>query len=81
MKYLYARHIYGWNAEQLSYYISFMGGSRAMFLLFLLPSALYHDCSSFYVLNCYVYSSAHLFLQAEAVSQRSERKRKNTRFE
>jgi len=37
MKYLYARHIYGWNAEQLSYYISFMGGSRAMFLLFLLP--------------------------------------------
>ncbi|PPQ75439.1 hypothetical protein CVT24_013023, partial [Panaeolus cyanescens] len=38
IKYLYAAHVYGWNAEQLSYYISAMGGSRAIFLLFLLPS-------------------------------------------
>lgn len=37
LKYLYAVHIYGWGAEQLSYYISFMGGARAAFLLLLLP--------------------------------------------
>ncbi|PFH53010.1 hypothetical protein AMATHDRAFT_118707, partial [Amanita thiersii Skay4041] len=38
LKYLYAEHIYSWGAEQLSYYISFMGGARALYLLFLLPS-------------------------------------------
>ncbi|KAF8806993.1 hypothetical protein BYT27DRAFT_7190702 [Phlegmacium glaucopus] len=38
IKYLYAQHTYEWGAEQLSYYISLMGGSRAMFLLFLLPT-------------------------------------------
>ena len=53
MKYLYARHSYGWGAEQLSYYISFMGGSRAMFLLFVLPSKLYHSYSCFFMLNSY----------------------------
>ncbi|KAG7451200.1 uncharacterized protein BT62DRAFT_406404 [Guyanagaster necrorhizus] len=37
LKYLYAVHVYGWGAEQLSYYISFMGGARATFLLLLLP--------------------------------------------
>ncbi|KAF8656267.1 hypothetical protein AX16_002703 [Volvariella volvacea WC 439] len=37
LKYLYAVHVYGWTAEQLSYYISFLGGARATFLLFLLP--------------------------------------------
>ncbi|KAL0954449.1 hypothetical protein HGRIS_003425 [Hohenbuehelia grisea] len=37
IKYLYATHIYGWSAEQLSYYISFLGGFRATFLLFILP--------------------------------------------
>ncbi|KAK0469666.1 major facilitator superfamily domain-containing protein [Desarmillaria tabescens] len=37
LKYLYAVHVYGWGAEQLSYYISFMGGARAAFLLLLLP--------------------------------------------
>ncbi|KAI1783876.1 hypothetical protein LXA43DRAFT_902684 [Ganoderma leucocontextum] len=44
MKYLYAGHIYGWNAEKASchaydcyYYISFMGSSRALHLLFVLP--------------------------------------------
>ncbi|RDB26264.1 putative membrane protein C14C4.07 [Hypsizygus marmoreus] len=37
VKYLYAEHVYGWGAEQLSYYISFIGGARAMFLLFLMP--------------------------------------------
>ncbi|KAF9243507.1 major facilitator superfamily domain-containing protein [Melanogaster broomeanus] len=37
IKYLYAEHIYDWGAEQLSYYISFMGASRAAHLLFLLP--------------------------------------------
>ncbi|KAF9031012.1 MFS general substrate transporter [Hymenopellis radicata] len=37
LKYLYADHAYGWGAEQLSYYVSFMGGSRAVFLLLVLP--------------------------------------------
>lgn len=36
VKYLYAEHVYEWSAEQLSYYISFIGGARAGFL-FLLP--------------------------------------------
>ncbi|KAF9468039.1 major facilitator superfamily domain-containing protein [Collybia nuda] len=38
VKYLYAEHVYEWGAEQLSYYISFIGGARAVFLLFLLPA-------------------------------------------
>ncbi|KAJ7367765.1 hypothetical protein DFH08DRAFT_676719 [Mycena albidolilacea] len=37
IKYLYGSHIYGWGPEQLSYYISFMGGGRALFLLIVLP--------------------------------------------
>ncbi|KAG1762710.1 hypothetical protein EDD22DRAFT_1026262 [Suillus occidentalis] len=37
LKYLYAEHIYDWAAEQLSYYISFMGACRAWHLLVFLP--------------------------------------------
>ncbi|KAG1729637.1 major facilitator superfamily domain-containing protein [Suillus paluster] len=37
LKYLYAEHIYNWAAEQLSYYISFMGACRAWHLLLFLP--------------------------------------------
>ncbi|KAJ7929072.1 major facilitator superfamily domain-containing protein [Mycena leptocephala] len=37
IKYLYAGHVYSWGPEQLSYYISFMGGGRALFLLFVFP--------------------------------------------
>ncbi|KAJ7475891.1 major facilitator superfamily domain-containing protein [Mycena latifolia] len=37
IKYLYAGHVYGWNAEQLSYYISLLGTSRAFYLLFAFP--------------------------------------------
>ncbi|KAJ6576516.1 major facilitator superfamily domain-containing protein [Mycena vulgaris] len=37
LKYLYAGHVYGWGAEQLSYYISLLGTSRALFLLFAFP--------------------------------------------
>ncbi|TDL13955.1 hypothetical protein BD410DRAFT_903178, partial [Rickenella mellea] len=37
LKYLYAEHVYGWDAQQLSYYISLAGGLRAVHLLFLLP--------------------------------------------
>ncbi|GLB40407.1 putative MFS general substrate transporter [Lyophyllum shimeji] len=37
VKYLYAEHVYGWGAEQLSYYISFLSGARAVFLLVLCP--------------------------------------------
>ncbi|KAG2354529.1 major facilitator superfamily domain-containing protein [Suillus spraguei] len=40
LKYLYAEHIYDWAAEQLSYYISFMGACRAWHLLVFLPSNL-----------------------------------------
>jgi len=34
---LYAEHLFGWDAEQLSYYITFVGGVRALHLLFALP--------------------------------------------
>ncbi|KAG0695596.1 major facilitator superfamily domain-containing protein [Suillus ampliporus] len=37
IKYLYAEHVYDWAAEQLSYYISFMGACRAWHLLVFLP--------------------------------------------
>lgn len=49
IKYLYAVHVYGWDAEQLSYYISAMGGCRTLYLLAVMPGALrirtvLHDC-------------------------------------
>ncbi|KAL1742863.1 major facilitator superfamily domain-containing protein [Schizophyllum fasciatum] len=37
LKYLYAEHVFGWGAEQLSYYISMLGGTRAVALLFIMP--------------------------------------------
>ncbi|KAI0084119.1 MFS general substrate transporter [Irpex rosettiformis] len=37
IKYLYAEHVYHWTAEQLSYYITFVGGIRAVQLLFIMP--------------------------------------------
>ncbi|TRM68665.1 major facilitator superfamily domain-containing protein [Schizophyllum amplum] len=37
LKYLYAEHVYGWGAEQLSYYISMLGGTRAVVLLLIMP--------------------------------------------
>ncbi|KAJ6463249.1 major facilitator superfamily-domain-containing protein [Mycena vitilis] len=37
IKYLYGSLVYSWGPEQLSYYISFMGGGRAFFLLFVFP--------------------------------------------
>ncbi|CAA7267107.1 unnamed protein product [Cyclocybe aegerita] len=40
IKYLYATHTFDWGPEQLSYYISFMGGARALFLLFILPTVI-----------------------------------------
>lgn len=42
IKYLYGSHIYSWGPEQLSYYISFMGGGRALFLLIVFPCALFY---------------------------------------
>ena len=36
-KYLYAKHVYGWDAETLSYYITAVGTTRAVYLLILLP--------------------------------------------
>ncbi|KAH9930091.1 uncharacterized protein B0H18DRAFT_995187 [Fomitopsis serialis] len=41
VKYLYAVHVYEWNAEQLSYYISAMGACRTTYLLVLMPVAIY----------------------------------------
>ncbi|KAJ3744437.1 major facilitator superfamily domain-containing protein [Lentinula detonsa] len=38
IKYLYVVHTYNWAADQLSYYISYLGALRALGLLFLLPS-------------------------------------------
>ncbi|KAI0683398.1 major facilitator superfamily domain-containing protein [Cytidiella melzeri] len=37
IKYLYAEHVYQWSSEQLSYYISFVGGVRALQLLVIMP--------------------------------------------
>lgn len=37
VKYLYAEHVYDWAADQLSYYIAFMGTVRAFYLLVPLP--------------------------------------------
>ncbi|KAG7089531.1 hypothetical protein E1B28_011205 [Marasmius oreades] len=39
-KYLYATHVYSWAADQLSYYISFVGGMRALTTLFFLPTVI-----------------------------------------
>ncbi|THV07385.1 MFS general substrate transporter [Dendrothele bispora CBS 962.96] len=38
IKYLYAGYVYGWGADKLSYYISFVGGLRAVCLLLLMPA-------------------------------------------
>lgn len=43
VKYLYAEHIYGWTAEKLSYYISFVGAIRASYLLLFFPCKSYLD--------------------------------------
>lgn len=37
MKYLYAEHVFGWGAEQLGHYISFIGAVRALHTLLLMP--------------------------------------------
>lgn len=37
VKYLYAEHVFSWDAERLGYYISYMGFARAITLLVLLP--------------------------------------------
>lgn len=37
VKYLYAEHVFGWGAEQLGYYISFISNVRAFHTLLLMP--------------------------------------------
>ncbi|KAH9068298.1 MFS general substrate transporter [Lactarius deliciosus] len=37
VKYLYAEHVFGWGAEQLGYYISFVSNVRALHTLLLMP--------------------------------------------
>ncbi|KAG8824167.1 hypothetical protein FRB91_003948 [Serendipita sp. 411] len=41
LKYLYAEHVFSWDAERLGYYISYMGFARAITLLVLLPMWIY----------------------------------------
>lgn len=38
LKYLYAEHVFSWDAERLGYYISYMGFARAITLLVLMPA-------------------------------------------
>ncbi|KAF8520540.1 major facilitator superfamily domain-containing protein [Gautieria morchelliformis] len=40
IKYLYAKHVYSWDAETLSYYITAVGSTRALHLLILLPAVI-----------------------------------------
>ncbi|KAI0030125.1 major facilitator superfamily domain-containing protein [Vararia minispora EC-137] len=42
IKYLFAEHVYGWDSEQLSYYVTYAGGLRAMNMLFLMPFIITH---------------------------------------
>jgi len=37
IKYLYAEHVFSWDAEKLSYYITAVGVARALYLLLVLP--------------------------------------------
>ncbi|KZS92595.1 hypothetical protein SISNIDRAFT_122114 [Sistotremastrum niveocremeum HHB9708] len=37
IRYLYATHTYSWGTAQLSYYVSFVGAARAVYLLLVLP--------------------------------------------
>ncbi|KAJ6516325.1 hypothetical protein C8R45DRAFT_240555 [Mycena sanguinolenta] len=37
IKYMYASHVYSWGPKQLSYYIWFLGGGQAIFLLLVFP--------------------------------------------
>jgi hypothetical protein len=39
LKYLYVKHVYGWNSEYLGYYMSLLFVTRAITLLLILPSA------------------------------------------
>ncbi|PVG01020.1 MFS general substrate transporter [Serendipita vermifera] len=41
LKYLYAEHVFSWDAEHLGYYISYMGFARAITLLLLVPMWVY----------------------------------------
>ncbi|KAF8583727.1 MFS general substrate transporter [Ramaria rubella] len=38
MKYLYAKHVFSWDGETLSYYITAVGTARALHLLLILPT-------------------------------------------
>ncbi|KAI0036850.1 hypothetical protein K488DRAFT_33838, partial [Vararia minispora EC-137] len=40
LKYLYVKHVYGWNSEYLGYYMSLLFVTRAINLLLLLPAVL-----------------------------------------
>ena len=59
IKYLYAEHVYGWGAETLGYYISFLSGIRAVHLLFILPRAFVPSLPHFFRL---ILTKPHVFL-------------------
>ncbi|KAL1742865.1 hypothetical protein HDZ31DRAFT_65566 [Schizophyllum fasciatum] len=42
LKSLYAEHVFGWGAEQLSYYIEMLGGTRAVVLLLIMPLIIFY---------------------------------------
>ncbi|KAI0048291.1 MFS general substrate transporter [Auriscalpium vulgare] len=42
LKYLYVKHVYDWNGEQLGYYMSLLFVTRAIFLLLILPGTSFH---------------------------------------
>lgn len=37
IKYLFAEHMYDWDSETLAYYVSYVGGVRAVNMLFIMP--------------------------------------------
>ncbi|KZV68277.1 hypothetical protein PENSPDRAFT_582643 [Peniophora sp. CONT] len=38
IKYLFAEHMYDWDSETLAYYVSYVGGVRAINMLFIMPA-------------------------------------------
>ncbi|KAH8814579.1 hypothetical protein DL96DRAFT_1534941 [Flagelloscypha sp. PMI_526] len=37
LKYLYGEHVYGWGTEALSFFVTFISGSRAIYTIFIFP--------------------------------------------
>lgn len=72
IKYLYATHTYGWGAEQLSYYISFMGAGRALWLLCGLPGMSFLVLTRIDVTNVKSYLALIGFFKPKPVVPKTE---------